>query len=164
MNSSLFSTLIPTLMLGLSFFAVRQPNSCTGLGLFQCLEGAMDYVGIADWKDRLVGFGCDSATNMDLGGLKGRLQEAVPWTIMVWRLAHMLELSLNYSLKNTYFASIDDMLPRLYYSYENSTRMKSVEEEVWSIIGHSKKTQGMLRFIIFFLGGGGETSFCSASM
>lgn len=136
MNSSLFSTLIPTLMLGLSFFAVRQPNSCTGLGLFQCLEGAMDYVGIADWKDRLVGFGCDSATNMDLGGLKGRLQEAVPWTIMVWRLAHMLELSLNYSLKNTYFASIDDMLPRLYYSYPKKCG----------------------QFIIFFFGGGEPAS------
>lgn len=43
-------------------FAVRQPNSCIDLGLFQCLEDAMDYVGIADRKDRLVGFGCAGAS------------------------------------------------------------------------------------------------------
>lgn len=105
------------------FLAVRQPKSCTGLGLFKCFESAMEYVGISDWKDRLVGFGCDGASaNMALGGLRGQLEEVVPWVVMVWCLAHRLELSLSDSLKNTYFASIDEMLLRLYYLYEKSPK------------------------------------------
>ena len=105
------------------FLAVRQPRSCTGLGLFQCFESAMDYVGISDWRDRLVGYGCDGASaNIALGGLRGQLTEEVPWLVMFWCLAHRLELSLNDSFKNTYFASIDEMLLRLYYLYEKSPK------------------------------------------
>ena len=41
---------------------------------------------------------------------------------MYWCLAHWLELSLSDSLKNTYFATIDEMLLRLYYIYEKSPK------------------------------------------
>ena len=54
------------------FLAVRQPKSSTGLGLFQCFEGAMAYIGISDWKERLVGYGCGGASaNMAASGLRG---------------------------------------------------------------------------------------------
>ena len=47
--------------------------------LFQCFEGAMAYIGISDWKERLVGYGCDGASaNMAAGGLRGHLEQAVP--------------------------------------------------------------------------------------
>jgi hypothetical protein len=88
------------------FLAVRQPNRCTGLGLFECFESAMEYVGLSDWKDRLVGFGCDGASaNMALGGLRGQLEEVVPWVVMFWCLAHRLELSLSDSLKGARYAN-----------------------------------------------------------
>ena len=70
-----------------------------------------------------MGYGCDGASaNIALGGLRGQLTEEVPWLVMFWCLAHRLELSLNDSFKNTYFASIDEMLLRLYYLYEKSPK------------------------------------------
>lgn len=64
------------------FLAVRQPHSSTGLGLFQCFESAMEYIGISDWKNRLVGYGCDGASaNIAAGGLRGQLEEVVPWVV-----------------------------------------------------------------------------------
>lgn len=88
-----------------------------------CFESAMEYVGISDWKNRLVGYGCDGASaNIAAGGLRGQLEEEVPWVVMFWCLAHRLELSLSDALKCTCFASIDDMLLRLYYLYEKSPK------------------------------------------
>ncbi len=81
----------------------------------------MEYVGISDWKNCLVECGCDGASaNMAAGGLRGQLEDAAPWVVMFWCLAHTLELSLKDSLKDTCFASVDEMLPRLYYLYEKS--------------------------------------------
>ena len=57
-----------------------------------------------------------------MGGLRGHLEEATPWVVMVWCLGHRLELSLSDSLKKTYFSSIDEMLLRLYYIYEKSPK------------------------------------------
>ena len=106
-----------------NFFAVRQPKHCTGMGLFQCLEDAIGYVGISDWKERLVGYGCNGASaNKAAGDLRGHLENAVPSVVMYWCLAHRLELSLSDSLKNTYFATIDEMLLRLYYIYKKSPK------------------------------------------
>ena len=43
----------------------------------------MCYVGISDWKELLVGYGCDGArTNVAAGGLRGHLEHAVPWVVM----------------------------------------------------------------------------------
>ena len=76
----------------------------------------MGYVGISDWKERLVGYGCDGASaNMAAGGLRGHLENAVPCVVIFWCLSHLLELSFSDSLKNTYFATSDEMLLRLFY-------------------------------------------------
>ena len=43
----------------------------------------MGYVLISDWKERLVGYGCDDASaNMAAGGLRGHLENAVPCVVM----------------------------------------------------------------------------------
>ena len=66
-----------------------------------------------------MGYGCDDASaNMAAGGLRGHLEQAVPWVVMFWCIAHRLELSFNDSLKSTCFTNIDEMLLRLYYLYE----------------------------------------------
>ena len=60
------------------------------------------------------------------GGLRGYLEEAVPWIVVFWCLAHRLELSLKDALANTFFSMIDDMLMCVYYLYEKSPK-KCVE-------------------------------------
>ena len=61
-------------------------------------------VGIVNRKDKLIGFGCDgTSVNIAAGGLKGYLQQSVPWVVVFWCLAHWLELSLKDALSNTLF-------------------------------------------------------------
>ena len=44
------------------------------------------------------------------------------WMEMVWFLAHRLELALKRCSENTLFSSIDEMLLRVYFLYENSPK------------------------------------------
>ena len=67
------------------FFTVRQVKRGDAHGLFECFKAAMEFVGVDDWEDKLIGLGCDG-TNVNIaagGGLRGYLEEAVPW-IIVW--------------------------------------------------------------------------------
>ena len=68
-----------------------------------------------------MGLGCDGASvNMGANGLRGLLEQAVPWVICFWCLVHRLQLALKDSLK--LFSSIDDMLTQLYLLYEKSPK------------------------------------------
>ena len=87
------------------FMAVTQPTSANAAGLFECFKQAMEYVNIseADWKAKLVGYGCDGASvNIACNGLKRYFEEAVPWIIMFWCLAHRLELAVKDALSQHY--------------------------------------------------------------
>ena len=80
------------------FFAVRQPEATDAQGLYACLEGVFQYMGIDN------SFGSDGAgVNMAAGGLQGYLEAEVPWVVVFWCLAHRLELSLKDALKSTFF-------------------------------------------------------------
>lgn len=90
------------------FFTVRQVKKGDAHGLFECFRAAMDFVGVDDWEEKLIGLGCDG-TNVNIGarGLRGFLEEAVPWIIVFWclahRMAHHIELSLKDALATTFF-------------------------------------------------------------
>lgn len=105
------------------FLTVRQPNSSNAEGLYECFVRALSYVGVADWESKLIGFGCDG-TNVNIGahGLRGYLEESVPWVVVFWCLAHRLELALKNALQDTLFTRIDEMLLRVYYLYEKSPK------------------------------------------
>ena len=83
----------------------------------------MEYISVPDWKTKIIGFGCDGTNaNIAQGGLKGLLEDEVPWIFVFWCLAHRLELSVKDALKGTFFSSIDELLLRLYYMYEKSPK------------------------------------------
>ena len=110
-----------------NFFTVRQVKRGDARGLFECFKAAMEFVGVTNWEEKLIGVGCDGTNvNIAAGGLRGYLEEAVPWIVVFWCLAHRLELSLKDALANTFFSTIDDMLMRVYYLYEKSPK-KCVE-------------------------------------
>ena len=112
------------------FLSARHPKSGTAEGLWECFQQAVSHGGIVDWKDKLIGFGCDgTSVNIAAGGLKGYLRQSVQWVVVFWCLAHWLELSLKDALSNTVFSSIDNMLMRLYYIYNKSPK-KCCELEV----------------------------------
>ena len=74
-------------------------------------------------RTKLVGVGTDGASaNVAAGGLKGLVEEELPWVYWMWCLAHRLELAVHDALKDTAFSLADDMLLRLYYLYEKSPK------------------------------------------
>ena len=113
------------------FLTVRQPTRCDAKGLFECFTRALDHVGIVGWEEKLIGFGCDGASvNIGARGLRGFLENSVPWVVVFWCLAHRLELSLKDALKDTFFSSVDEMSLRVYYLYEKSPKKCRELDEV----------------------------------
>ena len=118
------------------FFSTRQPRSATGEGLYEYLQRALDFVGVKNWKSRLIGLGCDgAAANMSVArGMHHFLKEAVPWVAVSWCLAHRLELSIKDALKSTFFTKIDELLLQVYFMYEKSPKkcreLKDVAEQL----------------------------------
>ena len=119
----------------MSFFAVARPESVTGSGLFDCMKCALARIGIAAINPEackfLVGMGTDGASaNVAAAGLKGLVEEQVPWVFWMWCLAHRIELAVKDALTHTSFSLIDEMLMQLYYIYEKSPKKCRQLEEV----------------------------------
>ena len=97
----------------------------------------MEYVKIPEayWKAKLVAYGCDGASvNIACSGLKSYFEEAVPWIIMFWCLAHRLELAVKDALKSILFDDVDNILMRAYYIYKKSPKKcRELEEIVTSL-------------------------------
>ena len=86
------------------YFAVRELSSGTAQGLFECLQDAIQYMGITNWQTKMIGLGCDGCSaNMGDRGLKGLLKQSLPWVAVFWCVAHRLELALKDALKATFF-------------------------------------------------------------
>ena len=73
---------------------------------------------------KLIGFAADGASvnRGDKNGVISLLRNDHPWVIYVWCVAHRLELALKDALQGTSFDDVDQVLLRLYYLYENSSK------------------------------------------
>ena len=88
-------------------FTVRQLRSGTTHGLFDILKDAIKYMGVTNWENKMIGFGCHGCSaNMGGRGLRGLLTQSLPWVVVFWCVAHLLELALNDVLKATFFTTI----------------------------------------------------------
>ena len=58
----------------------------------------------------------------DQNGMKGKMQEALPWLFWSWCYAHRLELACKDALTSPLFKLLDDVLLHLYYIYEKSPK------------------------------------------
>ena len=99
------------------------------------MESSLGRIGIeaidVEQRKKLVGIGTDGAsTNIVSAGLKGLVENKLPWIYWMWCLAHRLELAIKDALKSTSFDLIDDMLLRLYYIYEKSPKKCRELEEI----------------------------------
>lgn len=68
------------------------------------------------------------------GGVRGLIQSDRSWVIMVWCLAHRLELALKDALSKTYFSVVDEFLLWLYYLYHKSPKKCKELEDVVSTL------------------------------
>ena len=117
------------------FLSVVEPMKADADGLISCLNDALKPMGIDDILDSegclavkghpvLVGIGSDGATvNISAqNGVRGQIQNALPWLFWAWCYCHRLELACHDSLSSSLFKEIDEMLLRLYYLYEKSPK------------------------------------------
>ena len=93
-----------------------------------CLSPGLHLLGITSVTQEtcsgLVGIATDgTSSNIAGNGLRGLVEEKLPWVIWMWCLAHKAELAINNALSSTScFKLIDDMLLRLYYLYQKPSK------------------------------------------
>ena len=105
------------------YFTIRELGSGTASGLMECIDRALQYMGITDWEQKMIGLGCDGCSaNMGKRGLQGLLQQRLSWVVVFWCLAHRLKLYLKDALKNTFFSSVDELLLQVYFVDEKSPK------------------------------------------
>ena len=76
-------------------------------------------------------------------GLKGLVEDEIPWIFWMWCLAHRLELAIKDTLKGTSFDQIDEMLLRLYYIYERSPKKcRQLEKIITHLKGYPSIDEG----------------------
>ena len=83
----------------MDFFTVSRPESGDAKGLFECLQSALQQIGISALNvencKMLVGIGTDDASvNIAAAGLKGLVEGELQWIFWMWCLAHRQELAL----------------------------------------------------------------------
>ena len=136
----------------IGYLTVYRPHHVTAEGLFETVNNSLRHLRVETLDDenandeavdpgvlhrrnsinsnkKLVGMGTDgAANNIAAQGLKGLVEQKIPWIFWMWCLAHRLELAIKDALSGTLFDSIDDMLLHLFYLYEKSPK-KCIELE-----------------------------------
>ena len=135
------------------YLSVVNPEKADADGLVKCVQVALKRLEIEDVLDRdcvlgtkpvLVGGGTDGASvNISQhSGLKGKMQDVLPWLFWAWCFAHRLELASKNGLTSKLFKDIEEMLLRLYYLYEKSPKktreLASIVEDLKEVFELSK--------------------------
>ena len=114
-----------TIQVDTAFLRLVDVKYGTVAGIVDSIKSSFERINITDDLDKkLIGFAGDGATvnRGEKEGVIALLKRDHPWIIYVWCVAHRLELALKDALKGTCFDSVDEVLLRLYYLYENSPK------------------------------------------
>ncbi|XP_056008565.1 zinc finger protein 862-like [Ostrea edulis] len=111
----------------LKFLCIGEPRSTCALDLLEFVKEKIEENKLADQMHKLVGFGCDGASNM-LGrhnGLVSLLKRDYVEMLGVHCLAHRLELAHKDALKDDrQYVQLSTLLLGLYYFYKNSAKQR----------------------------------------
>lgn len=110
-----------------NFLCIGEPRSTTSRDLLQFVHKKIQENKLSDQMQKLVGFGCDGASNMmgKHNGLVALLQKDYTEIIGVHCLAHRLELAYKDAVKNDpVYTRLTTLLLGLYYFYKNSSKQR----------------------------------------
>ena len=109
-----------------SFLNLADLKHGNAAGILGAIKSSFKNIDIDDetFDKKLIGFAADGASvnRGDKNGVISILRNNHPWVIYVWCVAHRLELALKDALQGTSFDDVDQVLLRLYYLYENSSK------------------------------------------
>ena len=131
------------------YLFINSPEKADAGGLLLSLGRSLKLLGVEDALDKhcvlgvdgmpmLVGGGTDGAS-VNVGehnGLRGRMQQALPWLYWSWCYAHRLELACKDAFSSPLFTTLQEMLLRVYYIYEKSPKKS---RELASIVDDLKE-------------------------
>ena len=134
---------------------VSGPLDCFGdvLNLFGA-DNVLDQDSVLNVEGQpvLVGVATYGATVNVAGqnGLRGQMQRALSWLFWSWCYAHRLELACKDTFTSSLFSSVQDMLLRLYYLYEKSSKKSSdlayIVEDLMQVFDLSQGGSRPIRF------------------
>jgi hypothetical protein len=120
----------------LKFLCIGEPRSTCAQDLLTFVKQKLEENNLADQMHKLVGFGCDGASNM-LGrhnGLVALLKKEYVEILGVHCLAHRLELAYKDALKeNRQYIQLSALLLGLYYFYKNSVKQRKNLKECMKV-------------------------------
>ncbi|XP_062589081.1 zinc finger protein 862-like [Saccostrea cucullata] len=119
------------------FLCIGEPRSTTSADLLKFVKDKLDENKLSDQMKKLVGFGCDGASNMmgKRNGLVALLQKDFTEIIGVHCLAHRLELAYKDAVKNDpLYNRLTTLLLRLYYFYKNSSKQRKNLKECMKVL------------------------------
>lgn len=109
-----------------SFLNLADLKHGNAAGILGAIKSSFKNIDINDetFDKKLIDFAADGASvnRGDKNGFISLLRNNHPWVIYVWCVAHRLELALKDALQGTSFDDVDQVLLRLYYLYENSSK------------------------------------------
>ena len=117
------------------YWSIHNPEKANADGILKCLSESLQLLGVENLMDKesvlgvedkpvLVGVGTDGAT-VNVGGstgLRGKIQQELPWIYWSWCYAHRLELACKDAFCSPLFSFLQEMLLRVYYLYEKSPK------------------------------------------
>lgn len=109
------------------YLSVHTPERANARGILLCLGEALKLMSIDNVLDKecVLGVGdkpvCVSWSwrFSEFNGLRGQMQQALPFLFWSWCYAHRLELACRDAFISSLFSLINEMLLRLYYIYES---------------------------------------------
>lgn len=122
----------PTMM----FLRLKEPPNTKSGGIVAALNNAFNYFGMDNWKEKLIGFCSDGASVMmrELNGVATKLKRDCPWLLVVWCLAHRLELAVKDTFKKTYMDTVIENLTAVYYFYKGTSKRNREAKELADIL------------------------------
>jgi hypothetical protein len=122
----------PTMM----FLRLEEPPNTKSVGIISALDNAFRHFGVDNWKGKMLGFCSDGASVMmgERNGVATVLKRDSPWLLVVWCLAHRLELAVKDTFKKTYMDTVIENLTAVYYFYRGSSKRNREANELAEIL------------------------------
>ena len=127
---------------------IENPKTVDANGIIDCINGAFERIGMADFRTKLYAINLDGAS-VNMGKKKGvasLLKNDLPWLLAVHCFNHRLELGIKDAMEGTRFSDIDEMLNKIYFYYQTSSKrlrgLRELADELENCVPKPTKATG----------------------
>ena len=127
----------------IKFLRLVEPPNTKAIGILQAINSAFQGFGMPNYHQKMIGFCTDGASVMTgkHTGVMTRMKEEgdAMWILVIWCLAHKLELAIKDAFKKTYMDNVTEALTMIYYYYKGSPKRNKEVKDIADIIDEQFK-------------------------